>query len=276
MPRITVVIPLYQTEALIGEALRSVLDQTFDDFEVVVVDDGSRDRGPDIVRACGDGRVRLVQQENRGLAGARNTGIREARGEIVALLDAHDLWMPDKLARHVGHLDGDPALDVSFAASRLIDQDGEDVGLVQRPISDRLEAVDFFCRNPVGNGSVPVIRKSALDRIAFFDERFGRVCWFDESFRQSEDIECWTRMVVQGGLRFGYIDEALTLYRVNSGGLSANIEAQLATWRRFRDKVASYAPELVARHGGRAEAYQFAIWPVGRCAPMIPARRCRL
>ncbi len=256
MPRVSVVIPLYQTEIYIAAALGSVLAQTYTDYEVIVVDDGSSDRGPDIARACGDARVRVVSQGNRGLAGARNTGIREARGELVALLDADDLWEPGKLAAHVGHLDREPQVDVSFSASQLIDEAGHDVGLIQCPLGGRLENVDFFCRNPVGNGSAPVIRRHALDRIAYHDAALNRICWFDESFRQSEDVECWLRLKAAAKCRFGYVDRPLTRYRVNSGGLSANVEAQLATWRRFRDKVAVYAPELVADHGNRAEAYQ--------------------
>ena len=256
MVQVSVVIPLYQTEAYIGQALASVLAQTFADFEVIVVDDGSRDRGPEIARATGDTRVRVITQENRGLAGARNTGIRHATADLIALLDADDLWAPEKLARHVAHFAADPALDVSFSASRLIDGEGCDIGLVQSPLSPGLETADFFCRNPIGNGSVPVLRRRALDCIAFRDQALGRLCWFDESFRQSEDVECWMRLKAQAGCRFGYVGEPLTLYRVNSGGLSANIDAQLATWRRFRDKVASYAPDVVRAYGTRAEAYQ--------------------
>lgn len=254
-PRVSVVVPLYQTERYIAAALASVLAQTFRDFEVIVVDDGSHDRGPEIAASTADARVRIVRQENRGLAGARNTGIRNAHADIVALIDADDLWEPTKLARHVACLDADPQLDVSFSASRLIDEDGRDVGLVQSPLDRTLADHEFFCRNPVGNGSAPVIRKRALDRIAFLDKERGYECWFDESFRQSEDIECWMRMKASG-CRFAYVDAALTLYRVNSGGLSANVSAQLATWRRFRDKVGTYAPDLVARYGRRAEAYQ--------------------
>lgn len=256
MPRVSVVVPLYQTERFIGTALDSVIGQTFVDFEVIVVDDGSRDRGPDIARATGDLRVRVVSQTNRGLAGARNTGIRHASGEMIALLDADDAWLPEKLARHVAHLDAAPEIDVSFSASQLIDEGGQAVGLVQSPISTSLEDADFFCRNPVGNGSAPVLRRRALDRIAHLSKDGGHVCWFDESFRQSEDVECWMRLKAGAGCRFGYVAEALTLYRVNRGGLSANIDAQLATWRRFRDTVATYAPHIVAQHGRRAEAYQ--------------------
>lgn len=254
-PRVSVVIPLYQTERYIAAALGSALAQTFHDFEVVVVDDGSHDRGPQIAAAIGDSRVRVVRQENRGLAGARNTGIRNARAGIIALLDADDLWEPTKLARHLAHLDADAELDVSFSASKLIDEDGRDVGLVQSPLNRTLPDQEFFCRNPVGNGSAPVLRKRALDRIAFEDQALGRTCWFDESFRQSEDIECWMRLKAAGCV-FGYVDAPLTHYRVNSGGLSANVASQLATWRRFREKVETYAPHLVSAYGNRAEAYQ--------------------
>ena len=103
---------------------------------------------------------------------------------------------------------------------------------------------------------MPVLRRTALDRIEFWDAKLGRTCWFDESFRQSEDVECWMRLAASAGCSFAYVDKPLTHYRVNSAGLSANVEQQLATWRRFRDKVATYAPALVAQHGKRAEGYQ--------------------
>lgn len=256
MPRVSVVIPLYQTERFIGQALNSVISQTFQDFEVIVVDDGSKDDGPAIAGNTGDPRIRVVSQKNRGLAGARNTGIRNATGEIIALLDADDIWNPRKLELHVAHLDRNPTVDVSFCASKLIDEEGEDVGLIQSPITRHFEDSDFLCRNPIGNGSVPVLRRAALDRIEFFDESRGWNCWFNEDFRQSEDIECWMRLKAGGGCTFAYIDKPLTLYRVNSGGLSANVDAQLASWHKFRDAVAKYAPEVVEKHGHRAEAYQ--------------------
>ena len=256
MPVVSVVIPLYQTEGLIAASLGSALAQTFGDFEVVVIDDGSRDRGPEIAAACGDPRVRVVSQENRGLAGARNTGIRESVGRYLAFLDADDLWAPTKLAECVALLEADPGIGVTFTPSEFIDDDGKSLGLLQRPKNELFTAEHVFCRNPVGNGSAPVIRRDALEDVAFHDAALGRKCWFDESFRQSEDIECWTRIAVTGKWRFAMVDAPLTLYRVSQGGLSANLEKQLATWRRFRAKVKTYAPALEARAGDLAEAYQ--------------------
>ena len=255
-PRVSVVIPLYQTERYIAETLASVLAQTYSDFEVLVVDDGSRDRGPGIARATGDARVRVITQANRGLAGARNTGIREARGEYVALLDADDRWHPEKLARHVAALEARPNVGLSYSGSRLIGDDGEDLGLAQWPSRPTARPEDVFCRNPIGNGSAPVLRRAALDAIAFWDGRLGRVCWFDERFRQSEDVECWTRLVTTTPWQLALVPHLLTDYRVNTTGLSANTAAQLETWRRFRAKVKGYAPALEAAHGDLAEAFQ--------------------
>jgi hypothetical protein len=233
-----------------------VLAQTYDDFEVIVVDDGSRDRGPEIARATNDRRVRVVTQINRGLAGARNTGIRGARGTYIALLDADDRWHREKLARHVALLDARPDVGLSYSASRLIGDNGEDLGLTQWPQRRSASAADVFCRNPVGNGSAPVLRRAALDHIAFWDEALGRTCWFDEGFRQSEDIECWTRIVTTTQWQLALVPFALTDYRVNSAGLSANTGQQLETWQRFRAKVRGYAPALEAAHGDLAEAFQ--------------------
>ncbi len=256
IPRVSVVIPLYQTERYIGEAVGSVLAQTYSDFEVLVIDDGSRDDGPSIVGRIADPRIRLIRQSNRGLAGARNTGIREARGKYIAFLDADDRWYPTKLARHVALLDARGDVGLSYSASRLIGDDGEDLGMTQWPSRSTTRCADIFTRNPVGNGSTPVLRRAALDAIAFIDPVLGRVCWFDESFRQSEDIECWTRLGATTTWQLALVPFVLTDYRVTTNGLSANTSRQLETWRRFRAKVKGYAPALESAHGDLAEAYQ--------------------
>ena len=255
-PRVSVIVPLYQTEHYIAEALRSVSAQTFDDFEVLVIDDGSSDGGPTIARNTGDDRVRVISQTNRGLAGARNSGIREARGKYIALLDADDRWHPQKLARHVALLDARADVGLSYSASRLIGDAGEDLGLSQWPSRCTARAEDVLTRNPVGNGSAPVLRRAALDQIAFWDARLSRTCWFDESFRQSEDVECWTRIAATTTWQLALVPFALTDYRVNTAGLSANTGKQLETWRGFRAKVKTFAPALEAAHGDLAEAFQ--------------------
>jgi hypothetical protein len=103
-----------------------------------------------------------------------------------------------------------------------------------------------------------VLRREVLDGIRFREDLYGTPedYWFDDRFRQSEDIECWLRIAVQTPFVIEGIPEALTLYRVNSGGLSADVEKQYASWCRVLEKAEGYAPALIARHGRRARAYQ--------------------
>lgn len=256
-PTVSVVMPVYNVEAYVAEAIDSVLAQTFTDFELIVVDDAGTDRSMDIVRGYDDPRIRIVSQANRGLAGARNTGILQARGTYVALLDSDDRWLPEKLALHVIHLDNNPDVGVSFSPSRFIDRDGRPMRLVQTPKLDGIEPADIFCRNPVGNGSAPVIRRAALEAVAFpHPEKPSRVCYFDESLRQSEDIEMWLRLAVAGEVRFAGIEPALTEYRVNGGGLSSQVVRQYQSWEQVVARLNSYAAEFASRHVSSARAYQ--------------------
>lgn len=255
-PRVSVVIPLYNSARWIEGSVNSVLAQTFSDFELIVVDDGGTDDGAEIAVRSGDPRIRVVRQENRGLAGARNTGVRNARGAFVAFLDADDLWRPEKLARHMELLESDPEAGVTFSWSELIDVDGAPLGMIQKPRTNSITQALIFCRNPIGNGSAPVLRRAVLDRIEFRHPEHGHTCWFDETFRQSEDIECWTRIALTVATGFACVQEPLTLYRISSGGLSADTGRQLETWLRFRDKMAKIDPGFVQAIGPLAKAYQ--------------------
>ncbi len=256
-PKMSVVMPIFNVEAFVGEAIRSVLDQSFKDFELICVDDGGSDGSMDIVRGFVDPRIRIICQQNRGLAGARNTGIAHARGAFVALLDSDDLWHRDKLALHYVHLTANADIGVSYAGSRMIDRDGNVLGVAMRPKIGRVTSRDIICRNPVGNGSAPVLRLSALGRATFpHAEDPTRNCWFDEGFRQSEDIEMWIRLAVKHGVVFAGVDGLLTDYRIIPGALSANVVKQYLSWTKLLRKLKTYAPEFALEHGETARAYQ--------------------
>ncbi len=257
LPRVSVIMPVYQVEAYVAEAIRSVLAQSYADFELLIIDDGGQDRSIEICRGFDDPRIRIISQANRGLAGARNTGIAEARGEVIALLDSDDRWLPDKLMLHMIHLDSMPDVGVSYSGSRFIDSEGKPLRQAQRPKLNQVSAADIFCRNPVGNGSAPLIRRSMLNRIAFpHPDDPKRLCYFDENFRQSEDIELWVRLALKANCTFDGIKPLLTEYRIVRGGLSANVIRQYETWLCMYAKVEAYAPEFIAEHGARARAYQ--------------------
>ena len=255
-PTVSVIMPVYNTEAYVCSAVNSVLAQSFRDFELIIVDDAGSDRSIEFCRAFSDPRIRIISQENRGLAGARNTGIRNARGAFVALLDSDDLWEPEKLAHHVTHLRNHVGLGVSYAASRMMDDDGNLLRILQRPKLHDITAQDIFLRNPVGNGSAPVIRREVFSDIAFRNPQRNELDYFDESFRQSEDIECWMRIALTTHWRFEGLRGAYTRYRINAGGLSANVVRQFETWLRVRNKVRAIAPDFARQWEARAEAYQ--------------------
>ena len=256
-PLISVVMPVFNVEKYVGEAIQSVLEQTYENFELIIVDDGGTDESVAICRQFEDPRIRLVHQANRGLAGARNRGIGEGRGVFVALLDSDDRWAPDKLMLHAIHLTSNPSVDVSYSGSRLIDEAGSALRVAMQPKLQNVTAADIIARNPVGNGSAPVIRKTALEAIAFEHPRVPkRKCYFDENFRQSEDIECWLRLAIQGNSKFEGIAGLLTEYRVVSGALSSNVVRQFASWEEVLIKAESYAPDFVRDNRRRAKAYQ--------------------
>lgn len=257
-PLVSVVIPVYNSEATVLDSVRSVLAQTHDDLEVLIVDDGSPDGSIDLCRRLEDPRLRFVVQENRGLAGARNAGIRAARGAFVGFLDSDDLWAPTKVERHLAHFARCPQVGVSFSCSSFIDERGEPMGIFQLARLTDITPEYLFCRNPIGNGSAVVLRREVLDAIAYPSDLHGAVetFWFDETFRQSEDVECWIRIALTTAWRFEGLPDVLTLYRVNSGGLSANVMKQYESWQRVLAKVAGYDPAFVERWGNRARSYQ--------------------
>ena len=258
MKLVSVIVPVYNVENYIAQTLKSVLAQTYDNFELLIVDDESPDSSIEICQKFADPRVKIIRQKNRGLAGARNTGIRHAQGDYLAFLDSDDLWLPEKLARHIKHLEDSPEVGVSFSRSQFIDGEGKALGIYQMPKLTDITPSHLLCRNPVGNGSAPVIRKEVFSAICFQDNLHGEVedFYFDENFRQSEDIECWLRIAAETPWKLEGISDALTLYRVNGEGLSANVLKQYDSWEQMATKHRQRSPELLAKYENPARAFQ--------------------
>ncbi|WP_413172287.1 glycosyltransferase family 2 protein [Anabaena azotica] len=258
MPKISVIIPVYNSESSVAETLESVLEQTYRDLEIIIVDDGATDKSIEICRQFQDERIKIIHQKNRGLAGARNTGIRHAQGEFLGFVDSDDIWLPEKLEKHLQHLESCPHVGVSFSRSRFIDDQGKPLAIYQMPKLTNITPEYLFCRNPISNGSSVVIRRDVLMDIKFQGNFYGEVedFYFDDRFRQSEDIECWLRIALQTTWVIEGIPEALTLYRLNSGGLSANLLKQYESWEQILVKTKLYNPEFIKQWGNKARAYQ--------------------
>lgn len=258
MKKVSVIIPVYNAEKYIAATIESVLAQTHKNFEILIIDDGSPDRSIQVCQQFNDPRIKIIHQANRGLPGARNTGIRHAQGDYLAFLDADDIWLPTKLEKHVNHLDNSPTVGISFCYSAFINEEGNPTGLYQKPrkLYDITPSY-VLCRNPVGNGSAAVIRREVFQGIQFQDDMHGTVenYYFDERLRRAEDIECWLRISIQTHWRHEGIPEVLTLYRITTSGLSANALQQLEALQTVVEKTRSYAPDIIAHCEKAAKAY---------------------
>lgn len=190
---ISIVIPLYNKEASIAHTLECVLAQTFQDFEVIIVDDGSRDRSAEIVKQFSDSRIRLIQQPNGGVSAARNTGIKEAKGEYVAFLDADDEWQN-------GHLDNLASLIreypqcKAFATNYRNNQEGRlyDLVLNKMPFSGESGIMtNYFevcsCSHPPVCSSAVCIERNLLLFIG----------GFPVGIKSGEDLLTWARIAVK-------------------------------------------------------------------------------
>jgi glycosyltransferase involved in cell wall biosynthesis len=204
-PFVSVIIPTYNRRELVQGAVDSVLDQTYGDYEIIVVDDGSQDGTGEIIAACYGDRVRYVYQENAGESAARNRGIALARGTLVALLDSDDIWLRDKLARQVPLLERSPQAGVVFCQALLVD--ALDRSLDVPPaghdlVPDDLKLESLLFRNTI-TASTALIRRSALREVGGFDQtvRFG------------EDWELWLRLRERWD--FAFLPEPLVRVRVH-------------------------------------------------------------
>ncbi len=258
MPRVSVIIPTYNAERYISATIGSVLAQTFQDFEILIVDDGSPDKSIEICKQFTDSRIKIIRQANRGLPGARNTGVRHAQANYIAFLDADDIWHPEKLEKHVEHLNNAPHVGISFSYSAFINEVGDLTGLYQKP--KKLQGITpgyVLCRNPVGNGSAAVIRRAVFEEIKRPNDLHGVVedQYFDESFRRAEDVDFWMRISLQTAWQLEGLPQVLTFYRITSGGLSASALHQLEALEKVIAKTQSYAPAVVAQYGHTARAY---------------------
>ncbi|MBV6623679.1 MAG: glycosyltransferase family 2 protein [Rivularia sp. (in: Bacteria)] len=253
----SVIIPLYNAEKYIKKTLQSILDQTYRNLEVIIVDDESPDNSVEVCQQFTDSRIKIVHQKNRGLAGSRNTGIRHAQGEYIAFMDADDIWLPEKLEKHINHLETNREIGVSFSRSAFIDEQDTPLGIYQITKLKDITPLDILCRSPIGNGSAAVFKKAVFEDIKFQDNLYGYVeyYYFDDTFALSEDIECWVRIALTTNWKFAGLAQPLTLYRVHSQGLSTNLKVMLDTREKLFEKTSSYAPVQMKSWTKPARAY---------------------
>lgn len=209
MPEVSVIIPTYNSAHYVVEAVESVLAQTYQDVEILVIDDGSKDETAQVMKRYKK-QVRYIQQENSGVAVARNRGVQASRGDYIAFLDADDTWSREKLERQMDALVRHPHYRVCYSALTIADADLRLLSISRSQKSEStLEAL-------LTRGNVVATPSSVICERALFDLVGG----FDPTLSQCADWDMWVRLAAQ--TEFLYMDEPLVTYRQHSSNMSRN------------------------------------------------------
>ncbi len=248
MPLVSVIIPCFNTAAFLSKAVQSVLAQTMPDMELIVVDDGSTDSTAAVVHSFSDQRITYIYQENQGLASARNTGLRAARGEYIAFLDADDWFLPPKLERQSAYLAQAPEIGLVASGYFFANEAG-----------DRLYQVEPWLARPTLELSTwlmgcPVTVHSVLVRRAWL----ARVDGFDAALHRLEDWDLWLRLAY-ANCRMAWLPEIVCAYRMHTGQMVRNVSQQRDVAQIVLDKFfgqPGLPPEIqIQRSAAYAQLY---------------------
>ena len=229
MPTISVIIPAYNAERTILETIASVQQQTFSDFEMIIINDGSSDRTVEILDNVKDERLKIFSYQNSGVSVARNRGISHATGEFIAFLDADDLWTSDKLEAQLTALQQHPEAGVAYSWTCFMREKGGSYIEKSRAFEGNVYA-KLLVTNFLHSGSNPLIRREAIESVG----------GFDTTLIPSEDWDFYLRLAARWS--FVLVPKPQIFYRQSSGSNSSNVEKlEQATLNMF-EKAFRAAP----------------------------------
>ena len=249
-PLVSVVLPVFNCPSYVGEAIQSILDQTFLDFELIIIDDGSRDETPEVVRKYTDPRIRFFAQTNQGLAATLNRGIGLAQGRYVARQDQDDISAPERFRKQVAFLEAHPNCALIGTWAEIWKERASTGREHHHPSDNSTLKFELLFNNPFVHSSV-MIRKSALDRL-------GPYCT-DQARQPPEDYELWSRIARH--YEVANIPEVLHMYREIEGSMSragdspfvnhlVTISAENIAWASGTDPVDPHVVNISAlTHG---------------------------
>ena len=232
MPRISVIIPTYNRANIVGDAISSVLNQTFTDFELIVIDDGSTDETGEVVRAYADPRLRYIRQVNRGVSAARNAGLGIATGQFIAFLDSDDCYLPEKLACQLARWDQDPTIGLIYGQYYGTTASGLERKLLRA--CDSQLRLEQLLLGPAFHTSTLLIQRSWLDQVGGFDERL----------KVGEEWELSLRLAL-AGCRMVCVPQPVAEVRLQSASLTRETYRHGKSVTAVLDKIFS-VPEMPA------------------------------
>ncbi len=214
MPLISVIIPVYNSTTTIQTTLHSVFQQTFREFELIIVDDGSTDQTLEIVRQYQDNRLQVMACSHRGASVSRNQGLYQSKGEYIAFLDGDDVWTPDKLEKQFQALKANPAAAVAYSWTDYIDEVGNPLYPGSHVSLNGQVYPQLLIRNFLESGSNPLIERQALIQVG----------GFDESLQGGQDWDLYLRLAAK--YQFITVPQVQIYYRVSSHSISSHLLRQ--------------------------------------------------
>ena len=235
---VSVIIPTYNCSKYVTEAINSVLEQTYNNYEIIVIDDGSTDDTEGILSLYMD-KIRYVKKGNGGPASARNLGIKESKGEYVAFLDADDLWDSSKLEKQIALFDENLDLGlVHTALSQFIASLENMAPSFTNSVENNNDFKDLFWHNFIGTSTV-LVRKECFEKLGTFNE--------GSEYFSVEDYDMWLRIAQE--YKIGYVADVLTFYRQHPDGISKNIDRSYNNERAVIEAAINRLPDLEKETG---------------------------
>jgi len=233
VPSVSVIIPTYQRSHWVSEAIESVLAQTYKDYEIIVVNDGSTDNTAQVLNQFQD-KIRIIEQDNKGSSAARNIAIQNSQGRYIAFLDDDDRWLPSKLEKQIALLESERKVGLIYSDMFLFDEKEvfpEPRGKKHPIHLGRISWMLFLFGSSVPLASSVVVRRETLDEIGLFDE----------TLRFCVDYDLWLRISEKWLLY--YLDEPLTMYRLSDTNMTKNREGVLLGALRLKEKALARNPD---------------------------------
>lgn len=229
MPTFDVIIPAYNAAKFLPQAIDSVVAQTFEDWRILLVDDGSTDNTAEVVAPYIEQlgpKLKYIKQANGGLPAARNTAIRNSSAELLALLDADDIWLPERLAESVKSFEGRPEVGLAYGSISRIDSEGvilETFPCDQKNGAGRIAPYIYMRRVQLPCPTI-TFRKSCIDDVGMFDE----------TLRATEDRDLWLRIALK--YEVAIVPKVIALYRTSPNAMTTDPERMLKAQEQFIEK----------------------------------------